>query len=148
MLFILTAALLASPTHADPLKSAACGDALARLQAARDNAAASLEARRQEAARICLGLAAQAPVPPRANRWAQPPIAVPPPVIEPPPRPATALAPAAPPPPVHIERPAMITNCDTTGCWTSNGTHLRRIGPGLMGQQGPCVVQAGLAYCP
>jgi hypothetical protein len=147
-LVVLLAVLLAlAPLRADPLKSAACDAALARLDAARAAAPASVEARRRDATRVCLGLASQAPVPTRSNRWAQPPIAVPPPVIEPPPRPPAALAAKPLPPPVHIERPPVVTSCDLTGCWTSDGTRLQRAGPGLMGPQGPCVVQGGLAFC-
>jgi hypothetical protein len=146
-LVVLLAALLATASlQADPLKSAACDAALMRLDAARSHASATVEARRQEAARVCLGLASQAPVPTRSNRWAQPPVTVPPPVIEPPARPPAAAA-AQPPPPVRIERPPVLTSCDLTGCWTSEGTRLQRVGPGLMGPQRPCVAQAGLAFC-
>lgn len=144
---ILAALLAAAPLQADPLKSAACDDALVRLQAARGTAPATVEVRRQEAARICLGLGAQASMPARANRWVQPPVAVPPPVIEPLGRPAAATTTRAPPPPVHIERPPVVTACDLTGCWTNEGTRLQRAGPGLMGPQGTCVVHAGQAYC-
>ena len=147
VLALLLALLAAAPLKADPLKSAACDAALTRLDAARSNAPALVEARRQEAARVCLGLASQAAVPTRSNRWAQPPIAVPPPVIEPPARPPATAAVHSPPPPVRIERPPVLTSCDLTGCWTSEGTRLQRMGPGLMGPQGPCVAQAGLAFC-
>ena len=69
-LLILATLLLSAPLHADPLKSAACDAALARLQSARETAPGSVETRRQEAARACLGLGSEAPVPRRANRWA------------------------------------------------------------------------------
>lgn len=145
--FTLAALAVAAPLQADPLKSAACDAALERLQAARSTAPASVEARRHDAARVCLGLGAQATLPTRSNRWAQPPIAVPAPIIEPPARAATAAAAQPLPPPVRIDRPPVLTACDLTGCWTNEGTRLQRVGPGLMGQQGPCVAQGSFAYC-
>jgi hypothetical protein len=75
----------------------------------------------------------------------QAPVAVPPPVLSPPG--TAAPPPAAPvlaPPPVVIERPATVTQCDATGCWASDGQHLRHLGP----QLGPCIPQAGGLVCP
>lgn len=132
--------LLPAAAGADPLKSPACSDAIARLDAARGSETAGQ--RRQEAVRTCLG--GDAPSEPRANRWAVEPIRVPAPVIVPPQMPPAALAPRPLPPPVAIERPATITSCDAHGCWASDGARLQRIGPGL---GGPCVVTGASAFC-
>ena len=148
MLRLLIIALLtAMPVaHADPLKSGACGAAIAQLQAAREARAGNVEAVRQAAARTCLGQAE--PSSPRSNRWAQPPLVVPPPVIELPGPPAAAATPRPLPPAVHIDRPATIGACDANGCWASDGSRLNRIGPNLVGPAGVCTIQGGLAYCP
>ncbi|HVZ43227.1 MAG TPA: hypothetical protein VHA82_05405 [Ramlibacter sp.] len=131
----------------DPLKSPECGAAIAQLQAARAGDAADVAALRDSAARLCLG--ASQPTR-RGNRWAQPPIAVPAPVIEVPPSPPPSRSPQGYvplPPPLPIERPATITSCDPNGCWTSEGARLPRQGPILIGPNGPCTVQAGSAFC-
>ena len=76
------------------------------------------------------------------------------PVIQVPPvtSPAVALpqvpSPAALPPPVAVPRAAVITQCDPTGCWDSNGQRLNRVGPGLAGPGGSCTVQGNAALCP
>ena len=148
MLRLLTLILLAAMplAHADPLKSTACGEAIAQLQAAREARAGNVEAVRQGAARICLGQVE--PSQPRSNRWAQPPLVVPPPVILPPGPAAAAATPRPLPPAVHIERPATIGACDANGCWASDGSRLQRIGPNLVGPGGVCNVQGAFAYCP
>ena len=144
---LLAALLFAAATcvQADPLKSAACGEALSQLDAARAGRSGGVDQARQLAARTCLGLAE--PMQPRANRWAQPPISVPPPTIEPPRRPPVVASPVAPPPPVHIERPATMTGCDLNGCWTNDGSRLQRVGPNLLGPNGLCTLQGGVAFC-
>ncbi|HYE38627.1 MAG TPA: hypothetical protein VEB23_01765, partial [Ramlibacter sp.] len=64
----------------DPLKSPACGAALAQLQAARaGGTGAAVEASRGAAAAACLGSSA-APV--RPARVLRPPVSVPPPQVE------------------------------------------------------------------
>lgn len=137
--------LVLLPAAADPLKSAACDQALAQLQAARE-ARASIESSRQRAVQACLGGAG--PAAPRANRWAQQPIAVPPPIIEPPARPPAVAAPAQPPAAVAIERPRTLSGCDANGCWVNDGTRLQHIGPHGMGPSGLCALQGGLPHCP
>lgn len=144
---LLLLAALPVPAQEDPLKSAACGAALASLQAARQAqaGATTLEALRGAAAGTCLGAATP---PQRPARIAQPPVAVPPPTIELPARVAPPRAPPAPPPPVAIERPPLPAQCDAGGCWSNEGTHLRHVAPGLAGPRGPCSQQGGLVYCP
>lgn len=136
----------AAAQEADPLKSAACGDALAALQAAREARApaAQAEALRQQAARTCLGTGAP---PQRPGRVAQLAQAVPPPTITPPgarPLPAPVL----PPPPVAIQRPPAPAHCNAGGCWVDDGTHLRHVPPTLAGPRGLCSQHGGLVYCP
>lgn len=143
-LLSLALPFLAAAQQGDPLKSQACSQALARLEAARAGGA-GIDALRQQAAKVCLGQAE--PTAPRANRWAQPPLAVPPPVIEPP-APAAAAVPAKPvPPPLHIDRPPAIATCDANGCWTTDGRRLPQLGPNLIGPHGPCAIAGGFATC-
>ena len=142
---LLCAACLGAQAQAgDPLKSTACGEALAALQAARGSPA--LQPLRQRAAQACLGSTNEAR---RAPRTLRPPIAVPPPVIVPPAQPPALLAaPVPPPPPVVVGRPPRLTHCDAGGCWADDGTGLRQVGPGLAGPAGLCTLQGGLVYCP
>lgn len=145
-LLLLAALLPAAAQDGDPLKSQACGAALADLQAARAaGAGASVEARRAAAASACLGSTA---VPTRPGRVAQPPVAVPAPQIEVPARAAPLPPAAAPPPPVAIDRPAAPATCDASGCWTNDGTHLRHVPPGQAGPRGLCTQQGGMVVCP
>lgn len=143
-LLSLALPLLAAAQQGDPLKSQACSQALAQLEAARA-AGTATSAVRQEAAKVCLGQAQ--PAAPRSNRWAQPPVSVPPPVIEPPPRAAAAAPPKPLPPPVHIDRPAVISTCDANGCWTTDGRRLPQLGPNLIGPHGPCAIAGAFATC-
>jgi outer membrane biosynthesis protein TonB len=129
----------------DPLKSAACGDALAALQAARAAGGAGVQASRANAARACLGGSG---APGRPARVLQVPVAVPPPVIAPAPQPLPIAQPAPIPPPVAIQRPPMPVHCDIGGCWSDDGTHLRQVGPNLAGPNGLCSQQGGVVYCP
>lgn len=143
-LLVLASPLCAAAQQGDPLKSQACSHALAQLEAARAEGA-GVNAARQHAAKVCLGQAE--PAAPRANRWAQPPISVPAPVIEPPGR-GQAAAPTKPaPPPVQIDRPAAIATCDANGCWTTEGRRLPLLGPNLIGPHGPCAATGGFANC-
>src|SRR5688500_2678400 len=130
----------------DPLKSAACGAALAQLQAARTGGSAGdVEARRSAASAACLGSAA---VPTRPSRVAQPLVVVPPPQIDLPQRVAPLPGPSLPPPPVAIQRAPLPAQCDAGGCWSNDGTHLRHVPPSLAGPSGLCTQQGGLVYCP
>ena len=130
LLLLLAAALPLRAQEADPLKSPACAEALATLQAARKSGADAprVERLRHAAAGVCLGAA---PVPARPARIARPAV-VPPPVIEMPEHAARRPAPPQPPaPPVAISRPATPAICDAGGCWTNEGTHLRQVPPTL-----------------
>lgn len=145
--FLLALALAAAAARAaeDPLRSVACTEALATLEAARGAGGANVEPLRRSAARACLGL--EAP-PVRSARPIEPPTSVPPPAIAPPGAPAALLQPSPLPPPVPIERPPFVTACDLHGCWTNDGTRMQRIAPGQAGPRGPCTLQAGVVLCP
>jgi hypothetical protein len=131
----------------DPLKSAACGAALASLQSARAAEAprASVDSLRQAAASACLGSATP---PVRPGRVTQAPIVVPPPQIELAPRAAPPAGPSPPAPPLAIERAPLPATCDANGCWSNGGTHLRHIPPTLVGPGGACTQAGGFVYCP
>lgn len=147
MLLLALAPALVPAQEGDPLKSPACGAALASLQEARAGGAAeaAVQALRAGAARTCLG---GGTAPGRAARVLYAPVAIPPPAIVPPPL-AAALPPVQlPPPPVVIQRPPSPTHCDAAGCWADDGQHLRQVGPGLVGPNGLCAPQGGLVYCP
>lgn len=142
----LTLLLACTPLAAqdDPLKSPACGTALARLQAARAaGGAEAVEASRSAAAAACLG---SGTVPSRPSRVLQPPVTVPPPRIDLPRAAAPLPAPTLPPPPVAIGRPAAPATCDAGGCWTEGGTHLRHVPPPLTAPH--CSRQGGTVSCP
>jgi hypothetical protein len=134
----------AAAQASDPLKSAACADALAALQAARA-AGGTAQAQRDQAALACLG---GGNTPQRSARVLQAPLVVPAPVITPPAVPPPLAAPQLPPPPVAIGRPPSVTHCDAGGCWGDDGRGLRHIGPNLAGPNGLCTPQGGLVYCP
>jgi hypothetical protein len=142
--------LLALPTAVsalqDPLKSPACEQALARLDAARAQRAGDVATLRQQAANTCLGGPGTPPA--RSARTQQAPLSVPPPTIEPPPVAALPPGPSLPPPPVAVQRPPMPAHCDPGGCWTEDGGRLRHVGPNLTGPRGMCSQQGGLVYCP
>jgi hypothetical protein len=148
VLLLLAAAL---PLHAqvDPLKSPACGAAIASLQAAREGRAdaAQVENLRSQAASTCLGMGSP---PPRPSRAIQAPITVPPPQIDVPvAAPSIPGLPAlsGPPPPVAVERLPVPATCDGNGCWVNDGTHMRQVPPNLMGPNGMCAQQGGQVYC-
>jgi hypothetical protein len=145
----LLLAFAACALHAqeDPLKSTACGNALAALQAARSakDSAARIASLRGAAAQTCLGSSA---VPTRPARVVQAPVHVPPPQIEVPMATPSLPAAIAPPPPVAIERYPQPAVCDANGCWSNDGSHLRLVPPNLPGPGGLCTTQGGLVYCP
>ena len=147
MFALLLAAGFACAQEGDPLKSPACGAALANLQAARANQAPPdrIEHLRSEAASTCLGTAHPAR---NTARTLQAPLTVPPPQIDVPVARPSLPAPVAPPPPVAIDRPATPAHCDPGGCWTSDGSHLQLTPPNFVGPRGPCTQQGGLVYCP
>ena len=147
-LLLLAAAL---PLHAqdDPLKSPACGAAIASLQAAREGRADAgrVEALRSQAATACLGMGSP---PARPSRALQAPVQVPPPQVDVPiAAPAIPGLPALTPPPpaVAVDRLPVPATCDGNGCWVNDGTHMRQVPPSLMGPNGMCTQQGGLVYC-
>ena len=138
----------------DPLKSPACVDALDALQAreatllsaARSPAgragsaeASDLAPYRKRVARECLGKED-----PALERTPRVPIAVSPVVMPPP---AIPRAREALPPPVELPPLRTLTQCDPSGCWTSDGVRLNRLGPLLVGPPGACTVQSGVLSC-
>ncbi|MGZ5180251.1 MAG: hypothetical protein ACXWC2_07230 [Ramlibacter sp.] len=136
----------AAQGQGDPLKSQACGQHLAALQAARSpgsgKSPADIEALRRDATQACLGGngAARRPAP-----SARAPDIVPPPMVAlPRSTPPTVLPLPAPP----IQRPPVLTSCDAAGCWDSNGTRLDRAGPLLIGPGGACVRTGLQVQCP
>lgn len=131
----------------DPLKSPACGAALAHLQYARSAGAPAreVEGLRGAASAACLGSAA---VPARPSRVVRAPVVVPPPQIEVPQRAAPLPEPVLPPPPVALERAPAPALCDVNGCWTSGAPHLRHVPPNLAGPGGLCIAQGGAIVCP
>jgi hypothetical protein len=161
--FALGASMAMAAEPIDPLKSPACEQALQRLQRQEAQAASAPQARttdelrplrpdvrmqalRREAARVCLGSRLDVQQPPPPQRQFLPPIGVAP--VAPP---APVLGAPQPLPPVAIPRgavPTVITSCDPTGCWASDGTRLNRMGPSLLGPRGLCTVQGNLLQCP
>jgi hypothetical protein len=153
IMILALAAGTSAAQGADPLKSAQCGRALDALQA--QEAAmlavrspqgagaaterAALETHRKRAARECLGKEELAPA-----RTPRPPVVVSPVTLPPS---AVPPPPAAPPPPVHVPPPRTVTQCDPSGCWTSDGIRLNRLGPLLVGPPGACTVQSGVLSC-
>lgn len=152
--------------------SAPCRDALAALQAResevlalpaprRAEALPSLRVLQRQAARACLG--GEDPEP---GRLAQPPVGAPPaaplslPAVPPLSTPAAPplRMPAVPPlrmpaaPPLTLPpargAPPLITACDATGCWASDGSRLQRFGPDLIGPRGLCTPVGAMLQCP
>jgi len=152
----LLAAGVAAAQDADRTHSPECRKALDALQAqeakatpdapAKGEALKELQALRKQAARACLGGTGNPP-PPSPN-VSLPPPTLPPPAVRLPPRPA------APPiaPPVTSAAPVrpapVVTGCDSTGCWTSDGSRLPRLGPGVIGPRGFCTVNGVEVHCP
>jgi len=149
LLFVLLGASASlRAQEGDPLKSPACGAAIAQLQAARgaDSAStASVEGLRSAAATVCLGSGTP---PSRPGRVLQAPVSVPPPQIDVPQRVAPLPPPVLPPPPVAVGRPAAPALCDAVGCWADDGSHLQQVPPTLVGPRGLCTQRAGQLFCP
>ncbi|MEO8279451.1 MAG: hypothetical protein ABI564_07140 [Ideonella sp.] len=117
---------------------------------------AALAAARRQAAKACLGGSSDPPV--QKPRLQAPlsvaPIAPGAPVGSPdqPASPAALQQRSAPPPIVSAPAPARtplstVTSCDSAGCWTSDGQHLMRVGPNLVGPPGLCTSTAGILTC-
>jgi hypothetical protein len=131
----------------------ACQQALAALDAraaelhgaSAPAADANWLALRRAAARACLGADAEAAPPPR--RTLQAPIEVHAPmVLRAPVTPAPHAGPVTPTP--APTPPISLSACDPTGCWTSAGTRLPRVGTQLLSPRGLCSVQGSLVVCP
>ena len=52
------------------------------------------------------------------------------------------------PPPLAIPRPTVITTCDPSGCWDSEGRRLNSAPPALMGPRGLCSGTGSVVNCP
>ena len=139
-------------SHADPLRSPACLDALDALRAREAVVAPArspdprLLALRQRAAAVCLGAHDDAPV--ASGRAAQPPLstteAVRAPVVIAIPVPAAVRPPALAIPAL----PLTTLQCDAVGCTASDGSRLNRMGPNLWGVGGACIALGPVLQCP
>ena len=155
----LVALLAAGATGAqetDRLRSPECRQSLDALEAleakatpeapAKAEALKELQAARRQAARACLGGTGEPP-PPSPN-VSLPQAVLPPAGVRLPPRPpAPLVAPPVPSPPPARPAP-VVTGCDATGCWTSDGSRMPRLGPGLIGPRGFCTVNGVEVRCP
>jgi hypothetical protein len=166
------AAFVAGFAEASTLGSPACRQALDVLDRAEATAAASrraspaappgesasasapavpaaLATARREVARACLAAESDESMKPPPRR-AEPPVTVSP-VAPPRPAPGASRPPATAatlPAPAAPALPRVITHCDSTGCWTNDGTRLQRSGPVLLGPQGACSVAGTAVTCP
>ena len=87
-------------------------------------------------------------VPPMQVR-PSPPTTTVPPMTAVPPMPVSPLRPTTPVVPLQqIASPPVVTSCDATGCWSSDGTWLHRVGPNLVGPGGVCTVTGKMVQCP
>lgn len=156
--FILVATVAAGTgvaQDADRMNTPECRRALEALQTQEAQAPAEatgartdlqqLEALRRQAARACLGGTGDPA--PAAARSPPPPVTVSPPARTQQPPPARVM-PSAPPVVLPPPAPAGMASCDAAGCWTSDGTRLRRSGPTLFGPHGPCTVRGTVLQCP
>lgn len=149
----LLLAIVPALTHAqaDPLASPKCLAARAELEQALDDADGSrgssaerLTLARAQSAVACLGLdngtrqRFGAPEPPR--------VVIPPLITD---RHAPRLLKLdSVPPPLAIPRPTVVTTCDASGCWDSEGRRLNNAGPVLMGPRGLCSGTGNTFNCP
>ncbi len=147
--------------------AASAPDAAPRADGRRRAPDARLLDLRRRAAQVCLGGKAPAP-----QRQVQAPVTVAPVIVAPvtvapvtvapvtvaPVKvtpvtvapvtvPPVSVTPPAPPPPRNAP-PLVITSCDPTGCWASDGSRLNRMGQNLLGPRGLCSVQGNLLQCP
>ncbi|HUR90711.1 MAG TPA: hypothetical protein VMZ74_16620 [Ramlibacter sp.] len=145
---LATAALAQSR---DPLHSPECDAAREVLERALDDASRKgpgatgrLATARQDAIEMCLG---REPGERTRSGAPDPPVAVAPPVMQVPRAPPIPAVVASPPPPVYVP-PAVVTTCDTTGCWDSSGRRINSQGPLLVGPRGACLMVGGIVQCP
>jgi hypothetical protein len=133
------------------MMSAECGEARAELQRALDSSdigrsrpTERVASARKQAETACLGHSESV----RERSGAPEPAQVV--------RPTQIMsnrAPAPPkiegaPPPLAIPRPSIITTCDASGCWDSEGRRLNNAGPTLMGPHGLCSGSGNIVNCP
>jgi hypothetical protein len=153
---IIAAMLLAivpalTPAQVNPLASPECLAARAELERALNDAdgqkgasAERLARARAQTAAMCLGHSSGT-----RERFGAPE----PPRVVTPPRITDGGAPALPklesaPPPLAIQRPTVITTCDASGCWDSEGRRLNNAGAVLMGPRGLCTGTGNIVNCP
>lgn len=156
ILSIALAATVWARAADDPVHSSACEQALQRMHdeeqrilgSGRRGATPALHQAQSQVAQHCLHERDLAQPRPLRERFATPPIEVPsiamprPPVPQPSPA-LSAPAPTVPAPPALVT----VTSCDATGCWTSNGTYLNRVGGALAGPSGVCTATASVLSC-
>ena len=153
---IIAALLLATVpaltrAQANPLASPECLAARAELEQALNDAdsqrgasAERLTRARTQAAAACLGHGYGT-----RERFGAPelPRVVTPPLIADPGARALPKLESAPPP-LAIPRPTVITTCDASGCWDSEGRRLNNAGAVLMGPRGLCSGTGTTVNCP
>jgi len=137
----------------DPMHSPECATAQGVLERALQEAVGgsadarqALDAARKQALDICLG-----PQTGHTERSGAPasPIAVPSPSFTAHGGGRAMHAPTVTPPaPPSVAPPTVITTCDASGCWDSQGHRLNSMGPVLIGPQGVCALQPGAVRCP
>jgi hypothetical protein len=118
-----------------------------RSSAADSRVLAKLAGLKRTAARTCLG--SNTALSPAPQHVGQQPISVAP--VPVPQRPSGTRLPAhtsSPPPQVSVRPLISITSCDALGCWASDGSHLQRVGPNLLGPKGFCSAQVSVLNCP
>ena len=152
LLLAAGAAWAANAQPTDRLDSPECRAARDELDAALDDPgfgraerAQRLAVARKKASAICLGPGGARP---QRSGAPQPVLTVPAPIISAPPLYPAMRASPPPLPAVAVPRPAVVTTCDTGGCWDSDGHRLNNLGPMLVGPRGVCTVQGGIANCP
>lgn len=118
-------------------------------QARQQAAQARLAPMREKVIKACLG--GRPMTPPPSQHLVRPPISVPSftltlPPVRPLASPSVGLAPAAPLRP--SSPPVVVTHCDQSGCWASDGSHLQRAGGTLIGPRGICTTVGTMLNCP
>lgn len=146
---LMTALSLGLHAEGDPLASPECQAARAELEHALSDADKGLASAgdrlaraRVQARNACLGRGDGA----RERSGAPEPVQrIAPPVTN-----GRAQLPRleAAPPPVANPRPTIITICDASGCWDSEGRRLNNAGPALMSPRGLCSGTGNAINCP
>ena len=160
--FLIGVCVAGAVGAADALRSETCLAALGRLDAQEARQASApagdgkptrpskaLQLAQQAVAAACLGVAEGATAAPRQAQ----PVPLPPraPAAAPAVVPQLAVpSTAAPLPPIVVPPPPpFVTACDATGCWSSDGRRLDRVGPDTYFRDRQlCTARGGLLYCP